>query len=792
MAEFVTSPKRATRLHATALLCATAFTLPIGSMPALAAAEPAADGPAKNDSDIIVTAQRRSERLEEVPMSVTVVSAQTLANAGVTNLRDLANVTSGYQLGAGGAFPQPAIRGVTTVINGTFENNVAVYVDGVYQPVAQALSIDLPNVESVQVLKGPQGTLYGRNATGGALLLTTAGPGNTLAGKAEMTYARFNDWRGSAYISGPLAEGVGFSLAGYIRRSDGYVELANRSTPGATQCCAVPIDQDAIRAKLRFQVMPSLTATLAYNFIRVSDSRTNVYSPIENVPNNPYGLATRPGGLTTLGVEAYDIGNVMQTKQHEGSLTVDWDAPVGKVKSITAYAQVTTDNRFDFDGSYIPSSYSTSLIRERTWQQAVDLTVNKIQDFDVIVGATYFNDRLKLPGTKQYTGNNPANPGTTAGTLADYTQLSYALASQRKSAWAAYADITYHLTPQLSINAGGRYSDESQFVAANAVALIPSLAAVLGRPNLTNHVKFKKFTPRASVRYELAPRTDVYFSYSQGFRSGSYNLSEPACTNTTPSCWQPAAQETIDAFELGFKTAGPNFHAEVSGFYYNYKNLQVSTTHTIAGFPVVDITNAPKASIYGMDASFDYKLMDNLTLRASMTWLHARYGDGFSFGGVGVTSAGGLGINSSSNPLQTYLNVSQVQDLSGLMMARAPNFSGNIGVEYNIPKGEGGLRFAANVKATSKYVITNPSVWGTDPTVPVAQQREQRFTQSGYALLNASVTWTDPTGHEYVRIWGTNLTDHRYRLHYSGTASNGTYSPMAEPLIVGGTVGYKF
>jgi len=245
---------------------------------------------------IIVTAQRRQEALEDVPMSVEVVTSQTLANAVVTNLRDLSNVTSGFQLGAGGAFPQPAIRGVTTIINGTFENNVAVYIDGLYQPVASTLNIDLPNIESVQVLKGPQGTLYGRNATGGALLLTTISPTQEWHGKGELTYARFDDKRASGYVAGPLNDVFGVSLAGYIRRSDGYMRLASRTVPGESTGGAVPIKQDAIRAKIKVEPTDSLRATLAYSYTRVFDSSSNIYAPLENVNPNPYTL--RPGGLT--------------------------------------------------------------------------------------------------------------------------------------------------------------------------------------------------------------------------------------------------------------------------------------------------------------------------------------------------------------------------------------------------------------------------------------------------------------------------------------------------------------
>ncbi|MDR2857302.1 MAG: TonB-dependent receptor [Novosphingobium sp.] len=785
-----TDRRRQARLAA--ILAASALAAPFAATPALAQA----GGEASIDSNtIIVTAQRRQEALEDVPMSVAVVTGDTLATAGVSNLRDLANITSGYQLGAGGAFPQPAIRGVTTIINGSYENNVAVYVDGLYQTVAQAINIDLPNVENIQILKGPQGTLYGRNATGGALLLTTIRPGDTWKGKAELTYAMYDDKRASGYVAGPLNDAIGISAAGYVRRSDGYYKFASRTVVGATEGHAAPIEQDSARLKLVARMADNFTGTLAYAYTRVSDTRTNVYSPIENVVAT-YGLmpagAQRP---MRLGVYAYDPEAVMEVKQHEVGLTLELDTAIGKLRSISGYAITNTENRFDFDGSWIPMAYSDNRLREKTFQQAVDLTIDTIEHVDLIVGGTYFHDHVYYPQFGlNYTGRSSiytTAPATRDATLADFDILSQSDFNQKKNAWALYADMTFHATDRLSLNVGGRYSEEKQNVFSQAF----SASAASARPANNQSARFRKFTPRASIRYEVSPRTNIYASYSQGFRSGAFNSQQPACAVTDPSCYTPAKQETIDAFEIGFKTAQHNFRAELAGFYYDYKNLQVSATKTVNGFPFVDVTNAPKAEIYGVEANFEVNPVENLTIRASATWLHARYGDGFLFSGTGVANAGtggGVGINQNSDPLKTYLNVGQIQDLSGLQMSRAPDFTGNIGFDYLVPMGDGGLRFAANVKYTSSYVVTNPSVWGNGAGVPAGRQREQRFREGAFALLNMSVTWTDPGDHYYVRVWGNNLTDHKYRLHYTGTTTYGTYEPMAEPRVVGGTVGYKF
>ena len=789
------------RVVLTTLLGATAMTAPFAITPAFAQ-----DAQAASDSNvIIVTAQRRSEALEEVPMTVSVVTNETLEAAGVTSLRDIANVTSGYQLGQGGAFPQPAVRGITTIINGTsFENNVAVYVDGFYEVAPQALNIDLPNVESVQVLKGPQGTLYGRNATGGAILLNTITPGDAWEGKAELTYARFDDKRASGYVAGPLNDWLGISVAGYIRRSDGYVKLTSRTTPGELDGNAAPLKQDSVRVKLRADLSDNFRAILGYNYTRTSDARGNMFSVFENV--SPFfllpGGATRP---TRLGTAAWDIGAEISTKAHQGTLKLELDTGIGTLTSYTGYTTFKPVTSFDFDGSYINSRWSTSEFRQKTFQQALDYSINAIDNLDLIVGATYFKDKLRTTGPNIANFINPAgaaptDPGLTPPTLDSLVQSEDRRFSQNKEAWAVYADATFHVTDRFAINVGGRYSKETQDVFGSSICLVGCTATnsqvIDGVPYFFpptgRSSTYKKFTPRASIRYEIAPRTNIYASYSKGFRSGAWNASLPLLP-AGPAAWNDAEQESINAYEIGLKTAGDFYRFELSGFYYDYKNLQVSYTTVIDGNTATIIDNAPSAEVYGVEGSFEIKPFENFTVRGSATWLHARYGDDFIFDNQTGVDPTRVGINQNSNPLKTFLNISQTQDLSGLQMARAPNFTASLGMDYLIPNGDGGLRFAVNGKYTDSYVVTNPAIWGPALIGTEFEEfaRKQRFRQGRYALLNASVTWTDPGDNFYIRVWGNNLTDHKYRLHYTGTGI-GTYAPMAEPLTYGVTVGFKF
>ena len=838
------------RKPARAALLASALTVQLASTPAFA--QDATDavagsqdvGVAADDSNaIIVTAQRRSEALETVPMSVEVVSQETLANAGVNSIRELSNVTSGFQIGNSGATPQPAIRGITTTNAGFYENNIALFVDGVYQTTANILNMDLPNVDNVQILKGPQGTLFGRNATGGAILLNTINPGSQLEGNIEATYGRFDDRRLRGFVAGPLTDTIGFSVAGTFRKTDGYYKRASRTTPGEFDGRFLGIEQESVRTKLRFTPTDLFTATLAYNFARVDDPRGVIFTPIENVALSyaAPGRDTRPRELGEAAGDLFDL----DFKQHEGSLTLEAESDVGTIRSIAAYTQGEYTQYFDFGGSYVPDGYSGSTPVDKTWQQSIDFSIDAIEGLDLIVGGNYYNIKTQFKdgfpnanwaGPAAYAPFTYPDPATTTIPIPDprYRLLAETFFFREKEAWAVFADATIHATDRLSITVGGRYSKERQDVAGtkNIYCYAPASAATLGctvgellsvpytlnnssTPNGSARTSnYSKFTPRAAIRYEIAPRTNIYASYSTGFRAGEWNSVLP---NDNPDLWTDAEQESITAYEVGIKSAGRRLRLELSGFYYDYKDLQVSNTQAIGTPPIalVILTNAPKAEIYGVDASFDVEVIDNFNIRGGGTWLHARYGDGFVLTGTGVNPAAPA-FNINEDPLKTFQNISVAQDLSGMQMSRSPDFSGFLGFDYLIPMGDGGVRFATNVKYTTSYVVTNPSLWGGEPltafnqrlladpnalpdneavlagTPYVDRANDQRARQGAFALVSASITWTDPTDHHYVRAWGNNLTDVKYRTHYNPLTGSGTYQPIAEPLTYGATVGYKF
>jgi iron complex outermembrane receptor protein len=738
--------------------------------------------------EIVVTAQRRAEALEDVPMSISVVTAEALEASGVTNIHDIGQIASGVQMNWAGAFSQPSIRGVTSLTNGYGENNVAIYIDGFYEPSTVSINQDLANIESIQVLKGPQGALYGRNATGGAILISTLSPSETLTGLAEVTYGRFDDKRFKGYISGPISDMLSFSLAGYYRESDGYLEFAdpaahlppsllpngqpNPTFPSAQALLtgedAAPIEQRLVRAKLQAKFTEDITATLALNYAYSDIFNGNLYTTYEHrLPTLP--PAAKPGEVT------YNYDTIQLAKTHQATLKLEWDMGPGTLTSYSSYGRIENPLRFDFDGTYADLTYSTAVFHQYTKQQTFDFALTAVTNLDLIVGASFINDDIHV---------DLDNPSINYGPGKTVTTVTYQ--GLEAESWAAYVDGTYHLTDKLSLSAGARYTDERKnghYEQFNVLTNVATFAPTNKR------MSFNKLTPRASIRYELAPQTNVYASYSKGFRSGTLSLSGAA----TPELWLPVAPELIDAYEIGFKTAGGIARFDIAAFYYDYKDIHVSvlrpdprcvTPANPQGLGCTVLTvfqNAEGAEIYGVDGNLTVSPTESLNIRVGAAWLHARYTD--------FDNASGNALNPA-----TDLNVGgTIQDWSDKEMARSPEFSANLGADYNWQLPFGGLLFAANARYSDSFVINNPSlIGGRNATTGVVYPGdEQRYREDSMVLVNASLTWTAPGEHFSIGAFGNNLTDEEYRVTYSGGLF-GDYGVLAEPMTYGMRAGYKF
>lgn len=708
--------------------------------------------------EVIVTAQRRTERLENVPMSVAVVSAETMAKAGAVTLHDLMQVTAGLVMNLNGTNTQPSLRGVSYAASGSFgENNVALYIDGLYQGDAIGINSDFANIADVQVLKGPQGTLYGRNATGGAILINTKAPSKTFTGTAEASYAEYNEKFFGGYVSGPITDYIRYSLAAQSRSGPGYIKYSDPVTGGPTNRSVEPFRQQNVQVKLEADVTDDLTATLGYTYNLSDDGKGLLFTPLAYVaPTVPAPPLRSPSP----DLKSQNYKSVALDFAHSVLFKLSWRTGIGTLTSTAGYDNRRLKGAFDFDGTYVNQLYIPYLIPSETYQENLNYQITTIKNLDLVVGGSYYHDRRDVPRS---------------WVLAGGVNTSYSYNTALKRAYQFYVDGTYHLTDQLSLTAGGGYAHEYSSIYYAFQTPAANAAGTFSVGPINKATTFKKFSPRASLRYEFMPQTDVYFSYSEGFKAGLWQQSIPPAA--------PVRQETIKAFELGFKMARPKFRFEAAGFYYDYKDLQVSANvidplcQTPPNCTIrILVVNGPKSHIYGADSQFIWTPVDRLNLRIGGAYVHARF--------LSFPNASGTGLNAATNT-----NVAgQVQDWSGQQLPRAPSFTGNVSADYDILTSYGDFLIAANASFTTSYVVGNGSLYGP---LAGALANKQRYRQGGYALLNTQVTWTDPSGHYSLGVFVRNLTDKKYWLNYQGSAP-GDYGTYAPPRVFGGRVKATF
>jgi iron complex outermembrane receptor protein len=714
-----------------------------------------AEGKADQIAEIIVTAQRRAERLQDVPVSITALSGSTIQTAGIARFEDLGRITPGLRVDRLGSRYQPAIRGISVlVVAQGNEPNVATYVDGFYQPNDVVYTQDLVNLSSVEVLKGPQGSLYGRNATGGVILLETIDPKPEFAASASAAYATFHDLRLSGVVSTPLGQNLTFGVTGYYRRNHGYLRditgygAANVVPSIAGQDRSVPTAEfstTSIRAKLKYEPTSNLTIKLGYNHLALSNGAALAYiiyqhSPLAAVAGNVLSDNRDHTALTTPPV----YKNSQDEATLAGDLTVS-DAV--KISTRTSYLRYVIDQTFDFDGTLNNAFVSTTHEQGRYFIQALDATIKPLDNLVVLGGVQYFHAYAASTGVSNFaSGATRVNSASFVKTVTD--------------AYAGYLDATYEAVPHLFLTGGVRYSSDLKKVRAEAP---PGTL----RPGGAAERRFDSTTFRAVGRYEFGRNVNVYASFSQGFKSGIFN------TLGTPNSVSP---EKVNAYEVGVKAAVGRFNANLAVFHYDYRNLQVQSL--IDALTVI-LTNAASAKIDGGELQIEGRITDNLSARAGITHLHARYDKFTTASGILI---GATGFNTSP----------QSQNWSGLQMPRAADWSGNLGLTLAVPDVlSGGLEFSTDGFATTGYYPSNES-YIPSPTQPSNPQAgTPRYRENGYVVVNGQIKWSSADKRFDLAVFSENITNTRYKVTNAG-GTYGDYQTYNTPRVVGVRVGLRY
>jgi iron complex outermembrane receptor protein len=730
------------------------------------------DAPASNESqstaaarkveEVIVTAQRRTESLQDVPLSVTVLTGDELVASGVRSTSDLTLVVPGLLYGRSTNFSQPAIRGIgTRNASSGDEPNVATYIDGVYQPDSIGTPMELSDVQSIQVLKGPQGTLYGRNATGGAIIITTRRPDFAPSASVSASGGRFGYYKFSGFLTGPLlGDDVAGSLSAVTFGNDGYVRnIARDNTTGKDRGTAVRgkllwVASDDLSFQLNGFYSDSFNNVLtsSYALNGNAQSRGLVASPVLNPTQLPVSQVVADRPYTT----ATGLDPETQVYQSVGDAHMDWDLGWASLSALASAGRTKVSNLSLTDVSPFLLSRTEYDSINRSYNQEVVLTSPGDQRVTWIAGLTGFqssNAFSPLVSTSRNTTTGVATPSRT-------------FYGQDADALAGFGEVTWQALERLYLTGGMRYSwdRKSAFNQTNA------------NPRVSATSDFYNFAPRGVIRYEWSPSTSTYFSYGEGYKSGNFNATSAAGVIVASTGRSAAVDpETIKSYELGLKTEFGIVRADFAAFHYDYSDLQVSAAviDPSTGASLTNLQNAGAAEVNGFEASIVVQPTSSLSLNFSTELMKAIV-HGFPNAVAPVPRTNLANCAPGGVPTLTG-NVTCTLDVGGNDLIRAPRYTYSVGGSYELPLAGGDLTLNANAFFSAKYYADLPN----------------QVVQPSYHVVNASATWRAPGRHAYVTVFGNNLTDEVYAVGH--LVSNFiTATQAAKPRWYGVTIGYDF
>lgn len=698
------------------LLCGSAA---ISGLAAAGGAWAQSDGPTQVD-ELIVTAQKRSESVQQVPAAITALGSQALQQRGVSQVSDLQFIVPSLQTGKLLGQTALTIRGVGL---NQGSPGVAIHVDGVYQARPSMGDLAQTDLERVEVLRGPQGTLYGRNANGGVVNFITKAPTDTFEGYVLGSYASYDETRLQTVINVPFNDRIRARLVlDRWNREDGFVKNV---IPGGQD-----LDKgESLSGRLRVSADLTDNLTLDLGVSALHATGPSLYFTLHNPPTptsvalNPY-LADAIIPTDPWRTSANDPVSSNRSFA-SGDATLTWNLDAVTIKSITGYSRLA-DRYLSDDDSFNLSAFPASRnARSNTLTQEFNVS-GALGPVDLVGGLFYMADSEYY--MQQYDfrlGIYPLPPGSI---------LHFETFKHDTRTYAAFTDATWNVTDRLRLLGGVRFSKDIQKSTQrnylqfniNGVALPPTYTC----PLQTNDVEWSSTTPRIGAQYDLNDDANVYGTVSKGFKVGGFNAF--ACNNV----FEP---EKLTAYEAGIKSRllDRTLTLNASIFYYDYTNLQLNQVVGLTSL----IKNAPAAEIKGLEVEATWQPDSHWTINGNISLLDAKYTE-FS------------NIDSLAPELG-------LQDVAGNYLNDAPKRSANAGVAYRTdPLSFGRLTARADVSYRSTFYFR-------EFNNPLDAQKD-------YTLLNLALIWDSPDEKYRVRLYGTNVTNEAHIVRMGSSDNFGS------------------
>jgi iron complex outermembrane receptor protein len=732
--------------------------------------------------EITVTATRRTESLQDVASSATVFSGDDLAALEVAEPRDLAEQTPGLltKFGPNGlATVGFYMRGVgINDFTGTVDPSVGVYVDEVFMPTPDMLNFSVFDIQRVEVLRGPQGTLYGRNSTGGAINFITARPTESFEGYVRAGYGSYETATITGAISGPLSE----TLSGRVSvnavnssSSSGY--SYNRFTDNVLG----KVDSLALRGQLQWDPTDALSVRLMYGY-GDSESEQPLLQHVPTRDPDNVALICDPvieGRVDLTGAcidflgyydddgDVYDgAANVdpgLKLRSDDVTLTIDWQGPAFTLTSISGYNDFSTRQSQDIDASPNVVADNFTFNDVQNFSQEVRLTSGDSARLPWIIGANYAKTDIDWFQTID---------------LSDLAIPTSNGAVQSTEAWAIFGQLTIPITDTLEFTGGLRYTDETrEWTGATFVGTFATLdeAYASGAPRLSQlplppddpgaggpldfptKLSEGKVDYSAVLKYRPSDNTMFYLSISEAFRSGGYS----SAVIFSQEALEPYDPEELTAYEIGTKLslADNAVRLNASAFFYDYKGFQA--TFVRATEASARLQNAGDVEIIGLEAMLDWVPTERLALSAGISLLDSEI--------------------VSTDVVLPPLDGGPETTIKGNEIPNAPQVSFNGRITYSVPIG---TSFALGLQTDFNYV---------DEHFLEPNNREY-LSEDGYFLVNGRVTFMPKDGPWQVSVWGKNLGDEEYRSAAQDLALALGFSEIVNgvPLTWGVDFEYRF
>jgi len=685
--------------------------------------------------EIVVVAESRSERLQDIPIAITSLSADQLERAGIESTLQLSSLTPGLNFTSATGSAAPFMRGIgSNTVGPGAESSVATYVDGVYYASVSSTVFSMAGVEQVNVLKGPQGTLFGRNATGGVIQIVTRDPDYAPGGTASISYGNYEILTTKAYVTGGLSDTIAMNLAAsYRSQGNGYGR--NLTTGDDVN----ETDSLALRTKLLWQPSDGTKVILAGDYSNLDTSEGIAW-------RIPYNSLPAVGGMFTGGKQDVDsnVDPFTRSKQGGVSFRVESELGFANLLSITAFRREVQNLRLDSDYSPVPRMTVDGRKAGNQYSQEIQL-----------IGPS--GSRVKwVAGLYGFYLDSAYDPLQTVGNL--LAPLTLVAIHSRQKVWsgAVFGQVTVDdVLPDTDLTVGGRYTVERRKLAISQSGRIGAfdLGVLAGDMDKES---WSSPSWRVALDHRLSPGVLAYLSYNRGFKSGMFNaLGLPA---------EAVKPEKLDAFEGGLKveTADRRLLLNAAVFYYTFRNMQVPRYLSDGVVGGVVLTNAGRARMYGLELEGQFAPTPSLRLTAGASLLNARYRQ---FEGTPF-----------NEPLPQGGHLITYGSAAGNHIMLSPDMTFNASITYALP---GKLK---NLEISSDYYYNDG--WYATPN--------NQIRQPSFSQVNARLRYKIPQSNFEIAGWIRNLTNEVYAQYLSNTDTFSNLISVSPPRTYGFTLTASF